>query len=852
MANIAPAMDENETLAMPDGELPVEVELPGEDPGIEVEVVPDPPAKHSANLVDYFEEEALNRIGSDLISAFDDDEASRADWLRQYKDGLDYLGFSHEERDQPFKGASGVFHPVMTEAVVRFQSNAIMEIFPAAGPVLTKIIGKETDERVTQALRVKEELNYQLTENMSDFRAEMEQMLFRLPLSGSVFKKTYFDMLTKKPSSIMVPAEDLVVPYAATHLDNAERIGHVLRYSKNKLAKLTRAGLYRKVELGAPKEYAPEGKEKEDKVKGTESVSEKDARHTLIEFHVNYNLPEPFDDPDDVADPYIITVDYHSKKVLGIRRNWAENDEDRKPECYFTHYYYMPGLGFYGTGLIHLMGAIAKASTSILRQLIDAGTLSNLPGGLKTRGLRTKGGEDPIAPGEWRDVDVPAGAIRDNIMPLPYKEPSAVLAGLMQNLIDEGRRIGSIADVEIGSGSENAPVGTTLALMERSLKVMSAVHARLHASLKRELKLIAKVITDYMPPQYDWDPDQEFDRQKDFDGGVDIIPVSDPNAATQAQRIIQMQAVQQLAATAPELYNMKELHRAGLQAIGIKNDERILPRDEDPPRMDPVQENMFVLTAQPIKVYPDQDHQAHITAHMNAMMDPHIMEMVGQSPNAMKVQSQMEAHVAEHLGHLYRQEIQDQMGTELPPMGEQLPPELENRIARMVAEASTRLRDKHMEEQKAKEAAAMAEDPIYQLRKLEVQIKQQALEHQIEKDKAAMVLDAAKAGSKEAVDLRRIESEEARSALKIGADLTTFGAQLDAQTREQGIQLGKEVLQSINDDAKEFAVHQGEMFKHNQQLDHQRVENERNRQHALEIARTKKPTQGNGSGGSGK
>lgn len=826
----------------------IEVDVPGEE---EAEVEARAAVGHRDNLVEFLDDDQLTKIANDLITSFDDDERARADWLRQYIDGLDYLGFSTAEREQPFKGASGVYHPVMTEAVVRFQSNAIMEIFPAAGPVMTKIVGNETDERIAQALRIKEELNYQLTENMPEFRSEMEQLLFRLPLAGSVFKKTYFDPLCRRPASVMIPAEDLVVPYAATNIDNAERVAHIIRMSQNRLRKMIRSGFYAKVELSTPQEYSSLGKDKEDEIVGTDKPSDQgEVRHTIIEFHVNYNLPEPFDDPDDVADPYIITVDYHSRKVLAIRRNWEETDEDRKPECYFTHYFYMPGLGFYGTGLIHLMGAIAKASTSILRQLIDAGTLSNLPGGLKTRGLRTKGGEDPIAPGEWRDVDVPSGALKDNIMPLPYKEPSAVLSGLLQNLIDEGRRIGSIADVEIGSGAENAPVGTTLALMERSLKVMSAVHARLHASLKRELKLIAKVISLYMPPQYEWDDSGQFDRQKDFDSRVDIVPVSDPNAATQAQRIVQMQAVMQLAQQSPELYNLKELHRAGLQAIGVKNDERILPRDQDPPRMDPVQENMSVLTGQPVKVFPDQDHQAHIASHMNAVTDPMVAQMIGQSPNAMKIQAQMEAHIAEHLAHQYRQEIQDQLGVELPPLGEQLPPELENRIARMVAEASGRLRDKHMSEQKAKEAAAMADDPVFKLREREVAIKEAQLQHQIDKDRAAQMVDVAKSASKEALDMRRIESEEARAAAKIGADLTTFGATLSAQEREQGIALGKEVLQALNEDAKEFVKHVDEVSLRHRQLDVQQVENERNRQHQAKVAEAKKGQGGSGPSGS--
>lgn len=848
MADISKVMEPEE---MTDEGPSIEVELPVEDQGEAVEAAP--PA-HKANLAEYLDDNELTAISTDLLQLFDEDEASREDWLRTYVDGLDYLGFEGEDRDQPFKGATGIYHPVMTEAVVRFQSNAIMEIFPAAGPVLTKTLGADTPEKYAQASRVKEELNYQLTENMTDFRAETEQLLFRLPLSGSVFKKTYYDALSGKPTSCMIPAEDLVVNYGASTLEQAERITQVIRMSKNKVKKLMRSGMYMSQTLQDPVAYTSIGKEKEDQLQGKEklNISKVSEDYTILEFHVNYDLPGAFADADGVADPYIITIDKSSQKVLAIYRNWEEADKSRQSECFFTHYMYMPGFGFYGIGLIHLMGAIAKGTTSILRQLIDAGTLANLPGGLKTRGLRTKGGEDPISPGEWRDVDVPSGSIKDNIMPLPYKEPSAVLASLLGSLVEEGRRIGSIADVDIGTGSENAPVGTTLALMERSLKVMSAVHARLHASLKKELKLIAKVIAEYMPPKYDWDDEGQFDRSKDFDGRVDIIPVSDPNAATQAQRIVQMQATIQLAQMAPELYNMKELHRRALQSFGDKDIDRILPPDQDPPRMDPVQENMSVLTGKPVKVYPDQDHQAHITAHLSAMMDPSIMEMVQQSPNAPKIMGQMEAHIAEHLANQYRQEIQDQMGVELPPMGEPLPPEVENRVARLVAQAAVRLRKQHEAEAKQAEAQQIANDPVFQLRQKEVEIKAKALDHQIKKDAAADVLDMAKAISKEGIDLRRIESEEARAALKTGADLITFGAKATAEERRSALDLSQKAMEQLNADAKEWQQRQEDHSIEREMKGHDIAEAERDRQHALQVERikaSKKPTSPSGSGG---
>lgn len=787
------------------------------DLGEEGEAEPTPPL-HAANLAEYLDDTDLTKIGSDLLACFDADEHTRQDWLQTYVDGLDLLGFKLEERKQPFEGASGVYHPILSEAVVRFQSNAITELFPAAGPVLTKIVGEETPDVIKQASRVKEELNYQLTENMAEFRVETEKLLFRLPLAGSVFKKTYFDPIKKRPCSMMIPAEDFVIDYESADLCTSERHCHVMRRSKNYVKKLMRKKFYRAVDLPDPTPYMSLGKDKEDDVTGRSPSYERDTRHTLLEFHVHLNLPAPFDDPDGVADPYVITVDKSSGIVLSIYRNWVEGDEERNPEQYFTHYGYMPGLGFYHFGLIHIMGSIAKASSSILRQLIDAGTFANLPGGLKTRGLRTRGDDEPIRPGEWRDVDVPAGAIAENIFPLPYKEPSATLVALLGNLVEEGRRIGSIADVEIGSTQANAPVGTTLALMERSLKVMSAVHARLHASFKSELKLIAKVIADYMPPNYDWDIQGQYNRQKDFDDRVDIIPVSDPNAATQAQRIVQLQAVMQLAQQNPELYNLKELHRAGLQAIGIKNDERILPVDEPPPLMDPVAENMNMLTSQPVKVYPEQDHSAHLQVHLNAMMDPKIMELVGQSPNAPKVTGAFEAHIAEHLAFQYRAEIEEQLGTPLPPLGEQMPPQVEAQISRLVAQAASQLRDVHKAEMAQKQAEEIAADPVFQLREREVANKERETANKIDLSNKQLIVDIAKAVSKEMMDMRRIESEETRAGAKIGADLVTFGATLTAEDRRQGVELGKELAKDIRD---------AQMSR--DQMEHEREQNELDR-----------------------
>lgn len=797
---------------------------PPEDEPLDISIVPDdqapqeaaqPPAPepqdqggydaaHRQNLAVLLDEDDLNKIAADLVPLYEADNDSRDDWIQTYTKGLDYLGFSMEDRTKPFKGASGVFHPVMAESVVRFQSNAIVELFPAAGPALTKILGEETPDKVHQAQRVKEELNYQLTENMSEYRSETEQLLFRLPLAGSVFRKVYYDHMKKRPCAMMVVAEDFVVDYGASDLETAERYTHVIRKSPNEVKKMMRAGMYRQVELTQTQPTYADSKDKEDELMGTKRPTiQADNRHTLLEMYVHYNLPPPFDDKDGIADPYIITIDKGSNKVLSIYRNWARDDnKDRNAECYCVHYQYMPGLGFYGVGLIHLLGSIAKASTSILRQLIDAGTLANLPGGLKTRGLRTPGEDTPIQPGEWRDVDVPAGAIRDNLFPLPYKEPSAVLTQLLQMLIDEGRRIGSIADIQVGAMTENAPVGTTMALMERSLKVMSAVHARLHASLRRELKIISFVIANYMPPKYDWDDTGQFNRAQDFDGRVDILPVSDPNAATQAQKIVQLQAVQQLAQMNPELYNLKELHRKALQAIGIKDDEKILPVDQPPPLLDPVSENMHVLTGQPIKVYPEQDHTAHIQAHLSWSTDPKIAELVGQSPSAPKIQSAMEAHIAEHLAFQYRNEIQETMGVPLPPPDKPLPPEVENALSRMVADAAVKLRQQHVDEANAKLSEAALQDPQTAVKMREVMLKEAQFQHTKEQDRIDLMMEIAKQAAKEELDMRKIESSEAIAAAQVGANLVTFGAQLDQQTRESAMRLGKEVAAEIRDDMR--------------------------------------------------
>jgi hypothetical protein len=844
------------------GPLNVEV-VPNNDNPPAPQQMPEPPASDfRMNLAELISDEDLSKIATELVELVDADDLTRADWIRTYTEGLDLLGFKGEERSEPFQGSAGVYHPLLTEATVRFQSNAITEIFPAAGPCLTKIMGDETPEKVMQSKRIKEEVNWQLTENMREYRNETEQLLFRLALAGSVFRKVYYDPLKRRPAACMVPAEDFIVDYGCSDLENSERYTHVMRKSENQVKRLMRSGFYREIKLQKPAMDAPpEGRQKEDEITGREQSPQVDNRYTLYEVHCYHNLPGEFEDPDGISDPYIITIEKQNSKVLSIYRNWNEEHDDPNYRCaeqYFVHYQYMPGLGFYGIGLIQLIGSIAGAATSILRQLIDAGTFSNFPGGLKTRGLRTKGDDTPIGPGEWRDVDVPAGTIAQNLFPMPYKEPSAVLAQLLGNLIEEGRRVGSIADLEVTSQSMNAPVGTTLALLERSLKVMSAVHARLHASLRREFALIGKVIGQYMDPKYEWDDQGQFNRQQDFSSKVDVLPVSDPSAATQAQKIVQMQAVQQQVAANPELYNLKEVHREGLRAIGIKNDERLLPADKDPPRVDPVQENMAFLTGQPVKVFEDQDHTAHIQVHLSLATDPKILEMLKASPSAAKIQGQIEAHLAEHLAHQYRAEMMQMMGTSLPPLGEEQPPEMESMLSRALADASVRLREMHQAQAQQKQAEEIAADPLYQLREREIALKERAQEHEEQKDAVDRTLDVAKEASSERLAYEKIESQERQASAKIGADLVTFGKELDNSQRLDSIKLGNEVLANLVDDEREVqkmteqsnmkiresqAKHENdraqvgqkmvlEHAQHNQKLHHERLKADQDREHA--------------------
>ncbi|MEK9768135.1 MAG: hypothetical protein VW683_04350 [Betaproteobacteria bacterium] len=752
---------------------------------------------HDANLADFIDEQTLNSMASELVSDFEADRESRADWARAYVKGLDLLGMKIEDRSQPWAGASGVYHPVLTEAVVRFQAQAMGELFPASGPVRTKIMGKLTPEKSEQADRIQTEMNYLLTEEMTEYRDETEQMLFKLPLAGSAFKKVYYDPLEDRPVAVFVPAEDFVASYGASDLASCPRYTHIMKKTSNEILQLQVAGFYREVDLPDPEPEFTDIQEKYDELDGDTAVLEDDDRHTILEMHVTMNMPEEFDDPDGIARPYVVTIDKSSREILAIRRNWYEEDEKKKKRLHFVHYKYLPGLGFYGTGLIHLIGGLAKSATSILRQLIDAGTLSNLPAGLKARGLRIKGDDSPLMPGEFRDVDVPGGAIRDSITFIPYKEPSGVLYSLLGNIVEEGRRIGSVADIQVGDMNSQAPVGTTLALMERSMKVMSGVQARMHAAMKNELRLLARIIRDYMPEEYAYEMDGDFNRRKDFDARVDVIPVSDPNAATMSQRIMQYQAALQLSQQAPQLYDMGRLHRQMLEVLGIQDADDIIKLPDDIKPADPVTENMMILKQEPVKVFKYQDHEAHIAVHMSAAQDPKIMQMVGQSPFAQQIQQAMASHITEHVAFQYRREIEKMLGVEMPNEDEPLPQDVEVQVSRLAKEAAEKLLQKDLAEQQQKQIQQQQQDPVIQMQQQELQLKAKELDHKIQMDTQKLQLDAMAKSSNAQIQAERIAAENQREGARLGVKLATDLDKSQREDQKEGAKLGISIAKEL-------------------------------------------------------
>lgn len=714
-----------------------------DDGGLEIELLPDGGASveiedtpeeidFDANLAEHMKPGDLAVMASELIEDIDNDDMSRREWKKTYVEGIKLLGLTYEDRMEPWDGACGVVHPMITEAVVKFQSEASTETFPAQGPVRTKIVGKETRDKKDAAARVEHDMNHELTDVMKEYRPEHERMLWSLPATGSAFKKVYYDPNIGRQTALFVPAEDIILPYGSTDLDTCHRVTHVMRKTPNDIRKLIAAGFYRNITIAdVPQVEREEIQDAKDKETGFSDLN--DERHTMYESHVDRVL-KGFDDEasggDGLARPYVITMLKGTNEVLAVRRNWKEADKLKLKRQHFVHYQYIPGFGAYGFGLFHLIGGFAKSATSIIRQLVDAGTLSNLPGGLKSKGLRIKGDDTPIAPGEFRDVDVGSGTIKDNVMSLPYKEPSAVLAALLEQIVEEGRRFAATADLQVSDMSASAPVGTTLALLERQLKVMSAIQSRLHYTLKQELGLIADIIRDYTDPNYEYDPDgadeekpNRHAKQADY-RFVEIIPVSDPNASTMSQRIIQYQAVIQLSTSAPQIYDLKLLHRGMLEVLGMKNANKLIPLDEDQKPKDPVTENMGVLKGKPVKAFMHQDHESHIKVHMSAMTDPIIQQLIGQNPQAQQIQSAMYAHIAEHVGYAYRQKIEQQLGMALPPEDENLPPEVELGLSNMMAQAAQQVLQASQTQAAQMQAQQAAQDPVLQLQQKDQQIKE--------------------------------------------------------------------------------------------------------------------------------
>ncbi len=731
-----------------------------------------------ANLAEYMSESELQTLASDLMGEVDADIHSRRDWVDMYVKGLEVLGMKYEERTEPWNGACGVFSTLLTEAAVRFQSEMIIETFPAQGPVKTEIIGQITKEKEDSAERVRDDMNYRLTETIPEYRPEHERMLFNLGLSGAAFKKVYYDPNLGRETSIFIPAEDVIIPYGASGAKTAERVTHLMRKTKNDIHRLQVKGFYRDVDLGEPLKVINDIEEKKAEETGF-SINDDD-RYLICEIQADLNIPG-YEEEDDIAVPYIISIDKGTNKVLSIYRNWREGDHLYKKRQHLVQYDYVPGFGAYGFGYIHLIGGYARAGTMLIRQLVDAGTLSNLPGGLKARGLRVKGDDTPIAPGEFRDVDIPSGAIKDNIMTLPYKEPSEVLAKLLDKISEEGRRLGSIADMKVSDMSSQAPVGTTLALLERQLKTMSAVQARVHASMKQEFKLLRDIIRDYTPEEYSYIPEggNRKAKQEDYEH-VDIIPVSDPNAATMAQRIMQYQAVIQLASQAPQIYDLPQLHRQMIEVLGVKNADKLVPLPEDQHPKDPVSENMAFLRMEPTKAFIYQDHDAHIATHMSFIQDPMIMQQIGQNPMAQQIGAAVQAHVAEHLSFLYRRKIEEQIGVPLPPPNEKLPEDVEVEISRLTAQAGAQLLQINMAQAQQAQAMQQAQDPLVQMQQAELQIKAEEVKRKAAKDQADIALAQARLQVEQeriAVEARkeqqRIAAKSADADKKLKADVLT-------------------------------------------------------------------------------
>jgi hypothetical protein len=782
---------------MAESEEAIEIEI--EDPESvtittgDTSIIIDPDAmedeEFSKNLAEELSDKYMAELASDLLEDFNNDVNSRKDWLETYVDGLELLGLKIEERSEPWEGACAVYHPLLSEALVKFQAETMMETFPAAGPVKTSIIGKETPECLEAAARVQENMNYQLMDMMPEYRPEHERMLWGLGLAGNAFKKVYYDPALERQVSLFVPAEDMVVPYGASNLETAERITHVMRKTEQEVHKLQQMGFYRDIELGDPDYDLDEVEKKIAEQMGFDATN--DDRYKILEMNVNLDL-EGYEDEDDgektgIALPYIVTIDKGTSEILSIRRNWNQFDEQQKRREHFVHYGYIPGFGFYCFGLIHLIGGFSKSGTMLLRQLVDAGTLSNLPGGFKARGLRIKGDDTPIGPGEWRDVDAPSGTIRDNLMPLPYKEPSQVLAALMDKIIDEGRRFASAADMKVSDMSANSPVGSTLAILERTLKVMSAVNARIYYSMKKEFGLLKNIIRDYTDPDYRYNPATGTPGAKQDDyNKVNLIPVADPNAATMAQKVVQYQAVMQMAQQNPSIYDLKELNRQMLQVLGVKNIDKLIKTEDDAKRIDPVSENMNILNGTPVKAFIEQDHEAHLAVHLAFMNDPKVRQMVGQSVKASTIQGAIEAHIAEHMAFEYRKQLEEQLGVPLPPPDEELPEDIENEIARLSAAGAEKLLQKNIAEIQQQKRQQLEEDPIVQMQKAELELKKMDSQAKVEKTKA----DITKMHADSLLEEARLQFEKEKLVSDYQRDIALADAKYKADAQLQGAQIG--------------------------------------------------------------
>jgi len=788
----------------------------------------------SNNLAEEISEAALSTLAGDLDRSIDQDKNSRKDWEKAYTEGLKLLGLHIEERTEPWDGASGVFHPMITEAVVRFQSEMITETFPAQGPVRTKLLGKETPQMKEIAVNVEDDMNNELTEVMKEFRPEHERMLWSLPATGSAFKKVYYDPNLGRQVSMFIPAEDIILPYGTTDMDTCYRVTHVMRKTKNEIVKLQNAGFYRDIELPDPSRSREDIQMAKDKETGFSDLN--DERYTLYECHVDLEL-DGFEDVDDEGNetgimvPYVVTLIKGTHDILSVRRNWNEGDELRLKRQHFVHYQYIPGFGAYGFGLFHLIGGFAKSATSIMRQLIDAGTLSNLPGGLKSRGLRIKGDDTPIAPGEFRDVDVASGNIRDSILPLPYKEPSQVLYTLLNNIVEEGRRFAATADMSVSDMSAQTPVGTTLALLERQLKVLSAVQARTHFALKQELKLLKNIIRDYTDPDYTYDPEYGGRKSKkaDYDK-VDIIPVSDPNAATLSQRVVQYQAVIQMAQMAPQIYDLPQLHRSMLDVLGIKNADKLVPLPDDQKPTDPVSENQAALKGKPLKAFLFQNHQAHIQVHQSMMQDPMIMAIIGQNPQANQIMAALQAHMGEHAGYMYRQQVEEQLGMAMPPEDEKMTPQLETALSGMLAQAAQQVAQQHQAMAAQQQAQQQAQDPVLQMQQQELQIAQQ--EVQIKAQKAQMEAQIAQA--KLALEQQKIAGDQQLGAYKAGIDMAKHKNQIDTQEKQAALNTIVDVAKHRNQTAaadRQIGIQTGaDIAKHKAELAMRRREANKGKQ----------------------